>query len=481
MLIIKNRLEIERQTIADLLKFPEIFPDIDGIVKENFFSTKLNQIIFGIIRNCLLQKEPVDKTVISNKIANLNLHFEIEPFDYLAALESIQLNKNAALGRFKELAKINAKEILYKAAEEQQKYLNNSQNDSFQEIIATLDSIHGKTINNFSLEGEPVDVFAGAEEYIEELGNLDGTEEIPFPFPRFQSFYGGLEAGTLSLFIAGYKVGKSWFLLNLLKRIVTENENIEGLYIDTEMSTEEVKRRLVAEIAGINEYYLRHGWRKNKELCEKVRNVWPVISKWFGKIQHIYVGNITQEETESIIRRWVWKKRAEKPNVKPIVFYDYFKLHGGDSIKDAFASSMVLGYKVDGIKKISQELKIPIVAAAQTNASGEVGLSKEMPKFVDSAYKLRLRSTEEIEEEGGFATHKIESICNRSLGPQLKQFNDKVKMGKDKDGRTIWKDNAILYKFKDFRVEELNTLSEQMNLQIMPKKPVKKEGGGDLF
>ena len=140
---------------------------------------------------------------------------------------------------------------------------------------------------------------------------------------------------------------------------------------------------------------------------------------------------------------------------------------------------MVLGYKVDRIKKISQELKIPIVAAAQTNASGEVGLSREIPKFVDSAYKLRLRNSEEIEEEGGFATHKVEPICNRSLGPELKQFNDKVKCGKDKDGRTIWKDNALLFKFKDFRVEELNTLQEQMSLNMLPKK--KQENSGDLF
>lgn len=476
-----NRKEIEIQSISSLLQYPEIFGDIDGVVRDSFYSIKLNEVIFNIIKSSLLNKEPIDKFTIANKISNLGIKFEIDPYSYLESLELRQVSKAAAPDTFKELAKIHCLKKLDDNLTDIKKYINNCKNEKFDTIIGNVDKKYSDVINSFSLDGEPQDVFAGAEQYIEELGNLDGSEEIKFPFPRFQQYYGGLEEATLTLFVAGYKVGKSWFLLNLLKRIVTENDNIEGLYIDTEMSTNEVKRRLVAEVAGINEYYLRHGWRKNQDLCNKVRAVWPIINQWFGKIKHIYVGNISQEETESIIRRWVWKNRADKPNVKPIVFYDYFKLHGGDSIKDAFASSMVLGYKVDGVKKLSQELKIPIVAAAQTNASGEVGLSREIPKFVDSSFKLRLRSVEEIEEEGGFATHKIEPICNRSLGPELRKFNDKVKCGKDKDGKTIWKDNALLYKFSDFRVEELNTLSEQMSLQILPKKPAKKDDSGDLF
>lgn len=470
-----NRKAVEVQCIAALVKYPEIFADIDGLVKDTFFDIPLNKAIFTILKTNILNKEPLDKFTISNKINNLGIKFQNDPYDYLENLELRQVSKDAVVGYFKELTQIVAKKEIDDRLDDIRKYLNNSNNDTFDQVLSKCDSLYGDVVNSFSLDGEPRDVFAEAKDYIEELGNQEGTE-IQFPFPLFQKFYGGLEQSTLTLFVAGYKVGKSWFLLNLLKRLCTENNDVEGIYIDTEMSTEEVMRRLIAEKAGINEYYLRHGWRKNKDLCNKVRAVWPEIQKWFGKIQHIYVGNISQEQTESVIRRWVWKKRAEKPNIKPVIIYDYFKLHGGDNIKDAFASSMVLGYKVDSIKKLTQELKVPIVAAAQTNAGGEVGLSREIPKFVDSAYKLRVRSPEEIEEEGGLATHKIETICNRSLGPELKQFNDRVKMGKDRDGKTIWRDNALLYRFNNFKVEELTTLSEHMSMHMLPKKPKNNEG-----
>ncbi len=475
-----NKKAVEMQCISALLKFPEIFPDIDLFVKENFFDIKLNEFIFSILRNLFLNKEPIDKFTIVNKINNLGVKFEVDPYEYLESLELRQTSKEAAPGYFKELATIYAKKKLDTRLDVIKKYLNSSTKDSFNDVISKCDSLYGDVINSFSLDGEPEDLFEGMEQYIEELGDKE-TFGIKFPFPRFQKYYGELENGTLTLFVAGYKVGKSWWLLNILKRLCTENEDVEGLYIDTEMRREEVMRRMAAELAGINEYYLRHGWKRNPELVEKVRAVWPIVQNWFGRIQHLYVGNISQEQTESIITRWVWRKRAEKPNINPVVVYDYFKLHDGDNIKDAFASSMVLGYKVDGLKKKAQELNIPIIAAAQTNASGEVGLSREIPKFVDSAFRLKLRNQEEIEDEGGFATHKVETICNRSLGPELKPFNDKVKCGKDKDGKTIWKENAILYKFKDFRVEEMNTLKEQMDLNMLPKKPKKPESNGDIF
>lgn len=468
-----QKLSTEKQCLAALTKFPEIFPNIDGIIKENFFSNKLHQIVFGIVRSSLAESQPLDKFTISNKIKGFQLNFEVDPFEYLEALESIQINKEVAVSYFQELAKIYGIEKIYKQTEEIQKYLKNNTNQPFNEIISKSDSLYGEVINSFNLDGEPEDVFDGLSDYIEELGEKE-TDEIKIPFPRFQQYYGGLEPGTLTLFVAGYKVGKSWFLLNLLKRICTENENVEGLYVDSEMTTNEVRRRLTAELAKINEYYLRHGWRKNPELCEKVRAVWSKVEKWFGCMQHLYVGNIGQYETESIIRRWVWKKRAANPNMRPVIVYDYFKIHSGDGdINDGFSSSMVLGRKVDGLKKLAQDLQVPIVAAAQSNAEGNIGLSREIGKFVDSAHKLKLRTTEDIEEEGGFATHKIEPICCRSLGPEIKPFNDKVKISKDKDGRIIYKENAILYKFADFSVQELNTLQEQMDLRI--GKKIKKD------
>ena len=49
-----NKKEVELQAIASLIQYPEIFADIDGVIKENFFSIKLNELIFSVIKNSLL-------------------------------------------------------------------------------------------------------------------------------------------------------------------------------------------------------------------------------------------------------------------------------------------------------------------------------------------------------------------------------------------------------------------------------------------
>jgi len=88
MLKTPNRLELERQAVASILKFPELFAEIDGIIKENFFSNRLHQVIFSVIRNTLLEPRDlkfgpadsliVDKFTVANKIINLNISFEID-------------------------------------------------------------------------------------------------------------------------------------------------------------------------------------------------------------------------------------------------------------------------------------------------------------------------------------------------------------------------------------------------------------------
>lgn len=471
----------EKMCIAALLQYPNLFAELDGFIKNNDFTVKINDVIYSVIKDLSQKKEPVDTFSISNKIENLGIRLGINTFEYLESLSLIQIaSEEASKSYFKELALISAKRKIYESAQSIQKYILTSKNDEFDEIIGKCDKLYGENINSFSTQTSPQDAFASIEEYIESNGNLEESNEIQCPYPLFQSQYGGFTNG-LTLFVSAYKVGKSTFLLDLSMKLGKQNKDVEILYLDTEMSLKETQRRIVSSMSGVNEYYLRGPlWRKNEDLCRRVRATFPEVKKMFNKLNHLYVGAMSPEQTESVIKRWVWQKRAENPKCKPMVFLDYFKLQENDGAKDGFASSMILGYKVNRMKIISAELDIPIVSAAQSNANGEIGLSREMAKFVDSAFKLRLRTTDEIADEGGLATHKIETICNRSLGPDAKPFFDKIKFV-DKDGKIEWRDNAILYKFDSFLVTEVGTLKQHMDMQIIPERKKLQVDSGDIF
>lgn len=471
-----NKLELERHSLAALVQNNDIFADIDNIVKENFYSNKLNQIIFSVIRAALLNKEPIDKFTIANKIANLNLTFEIDVYGYLEALELIQINKEASLNYFKDLAKIWGKEQIFKQTEEIQKYLNNSANDSFDQVIAKSDALYGEVINNFNLNNEPQDLFTGAEEYIEGISNEKDCGEIICPYKKYQANYGGWFPGDLVVFVSPPKSGKSTILLDILIKITQSDDNVRALMIDTELESYRVQRRLISNLTGVHEYLLKTGsWRNNAITLKKVREIWPLIKKYFSKIDHIYIGNSTTDEQHSIIRRWHWKN-INTTGKKAIVALDYFKLTLNDGVDNAYAGSMKLGYAVDATKKLASELQCPILAAAQANAADETGLSKEVNKFASSVFLFKKKTLEDIGIEGGNSTHKLVPMFTRDVGIAYDSV-DTVKIVKDK--KETYVPNHINFKIDNFVVTEMNTLQEQLNLQLLPKKP--KSESADLF
>lgn len=464
----KNQKEVEKFCIASLLQVDGLFADIDGVIKSEDFVTKINQVIFETIKNLLYNKESLDLFTISNKITNLNIHFENNVYEYLESLKLIQLNKDAARGYFKELALLSVKRKLYDSTEKIQNYINNSGNDGFEETIGKCDQIYGDNVRSFSTHNEPVDLFAGAEEYIENVSNESVSSEIVCPYPKYQATYGGWFPGDLVVFVSPPKSGKSTLLLDILVKVTQADENVRGLIIDTELETYRVQRRLVSNLTGVHEYLLKTGaWRNNAITFRKVREIWPIIKQYFAKIDHIYVGNASFEEQQSIIRRWHWKNIATN-NKKAIVAIDYFKLTATQGITDAYSGSMTLGYAVDGAKKLASELQCPILSAAQANANDETGLSKEINKFASSVFLFKRKTLDDVAIEGGKSTHKLTPLFNRDVGLAYDSV-DTVKIIKDK--KDFYVPNHINFRIDNFCVQELNTLQEQMSLQLLPKKP----------
>ena len=241
-----------------------------------------------------------------------------------------------------------------------------------------------------------------------------------------------------------------------------ESDNIRGLIIDTELETYRVIRRMISGLSGVNEYLIKSKkWRKNSELSDRVNAALKEIKRYFNKIDHIYVGNVSTEQMATIVRRWAWKRRIDaakqKKPVKLISAIDYFKLTGVDKVDDAFGASMTLGYRVDTFKKLASELQIPIIGACQTNRMNEVGLSHEVNKFVSSLFLFQRKSPEEMQRDGGEARHKLLPLYTRDLGEYAQGVNNLVQVPGFKNKPT-WVENYITFKMENFVVTEIADL-----------------------
>ena len=92
-----SSLKIERHVLGGLLKFPEVFFDVDRFVDSSDFVSKEHYVIYSTIKDILSSGKKLDKTLLAHQIKNLGVSFksEVDIFNYIEDISFTQINKNA--------------------------------------------------------------------------------------------------------------------------------------------------------------------------------------------------------------------------------------------------------------------------------------------------------------------------------------------------------------------------------------------------
>lgn len=499
-------LELERNVLSGIFRSPEIFFDLETIIKSEDFNEKIHQVVWSIFGELLKKNEKVDYRLCAYKINELgvNFHLDLSISDYFEAIYFMGVQSEMTMQYAKELKKLSGKKEIAKAgADVVNKMLEINSDASYSEIVKIADSTFNGKINNFEIGGiqQPIDVFANLEAEIENESTDGKNNEIICPYPRMQKMFGDFIPGEMYFWCARPKSSKSTFLMNLGLQCSTDiSDTVQTLYLDTELNTDKVKYRLLSAISGVNEYFIRtKKWRLNPDMVKAIREAWPKVKLWQDTISHIYVANMPVEDVISIIRRWIKKSN---PKAKKIVIFDYLKL--GDEfhkISNNTRPDLVLGRKVDMLKKAGEELGFVCLSAAQNNRSGEIsrtgnamerrddgaviGQSDQISQFASQIYVLgKLTANEHIELETNFgvknATHFCKSIYSRNLGEEACMgFNDLVKI--QVGDKVEWRENVLYYNITNFLCTEITDLASLVKDRKEYALPPSYEGDGELM
>lgn len=471
-------LEVEKHLLAGLVQHNDTLAEI-SIINEKDFSP-LNASIFKIVVNEINAGKETSSILLADKIKSYNIQLEgIEPYDYLEALKLIPINEREIVSLAQQLKKLSVLREYEEIGKKIVKKARTSKEDSFADIVSSIDRIFNDKVNQFSNgDDEPQDLFNGLVDEIEEAGNNPSDDGlICESLPVYTKTYGSFTNGDIFVTAARAKSGKSTLLLNLAFDIVNnkQNGNAKVLYLDTEMETYRVRRRMLASISGVSSYHLKTGfWRKNPEMERKVRAAWKIIPNYFNKIDHIYVGGKPFEEVISIIKRWYGKNISRfnsqiskdcKQKIKAAIFFDYLKL-GQEMPSNAVKDYVIIGKKVDSLKQVATELQVPVITACQTNRTNEgrkdastivddgssIGLSDQISQFSSAIMILRKLTMEEMQEFGTDFTHLYIPVYHRELG------EDAASVGLvkylDNSKKIKYRENFIRLKFNNFSVEE---------------------------
>jgi len=467
-------LQIERHVLSGLIKYQNLFPDVDVFMSEDDFYHEVHSTIYAVYKNTKYKGEKIDKVLLAEKIKNLGISFkdDINIYDYIDNLSFSQITEEATVNACKELMKLRIRREIAQTAEKLKQYVSKNGEESIDKIISEADAIYNNKISSYESNEEPINLFENIEDIIEEIGNSPREEAgLITPYPEFNRLYGGLKNGNIYAIVSRPGQGKSTWINDMCFNTskILKNKT-KTLVLDTEMQTLDIQLRMISSMTGVPMWYLETGnWRKNPEMTIKVRAAWADIKA--HDYYHYHVGNKNIDQICSIIRRWYLSKVGR--GNQALIAYDYVKLTG-EKVGQNWAEHQAIGDKIDKLKRISEEIKCPVITAMQLNRTGEnfnrsstnvvddssvIALSDRLQWFASFVAIFRRKTLDELALDGQeFGTHKLIPTKTRFQGKEAAGHQDLVRR-LDPNGKQIWAQNYLNYNVQNFNIEERGSLA----------------------
>jgi replicative DNA helicase len=484
-----HSLELEKYLLAGLLRFPETFLEVEGLITELDFTNNLHKTIYSVIRQTLRQKEKIEPALIAEKINMLSLSFADKVsnvFDYLNDLKLIQIQYKGVMDIADELSKYtmcrevgNAGLKMYEVMQQTAKKLPR------EEIMQIADQMYNEKISIWdsrSLLPENL----GSD--IDALLNGDVSDPgYPMPYQYTQRLYGSLlRPGNISVICARSGAGKTTFLNDLCYK-VSRDHNVPVIHFDNgEMLKEELQYRMLASLSGVPLYDIEsRKYRSDKDCVERVDKAVKLIEA--RQFHYFDVAGKSVDEMVTLLRRFYLSKIGRG---NPLIFsFDYIKSasekNPANRQEYELIGSMVTKFK----NFIKSEIPMPMITAVQANRNGVVtnrmssaiiddesivSGGDRVIHYASHAFILRKKTHDELlAENKRWGTHKLINIKPRHLGQDVKRALALVKI----PGQDFLKSNYINFDVDNFSFEEkgdLVLMAQALNKYDITTREVKK-------
>ncbi len=473
-------LPVERLVLSGLMKFPNLFSEIDHVITENDFFESKNYVIYNVIRDLRIKDDKVDKTIIAHKIHNMGISFvgEIDIHNYIENISYISTTEKASLNAAQELVKLRIRREIIESASNLSTFVKKNGDKAIDEIVAEADRIYNDNISLYDIEDAPKNLFEDMQAIVEELGeNPNDDAGLLTPYGTFNTMFGGLRGSNLYAIASRPGQGKTTFLNDIAYKTMLRNDT-PCLILDTEMSTLEIQLRMVSNMTGVPLWYIETGnWRRNENMVTQVRAAWDTIKS--RPYYHKHVANKSVDQIASIIRRWHLSKVGREKQC--LICYDYVKLTG-EKMGQNWAEHQAIGDKIDKLKRVSEETKSPIFTAVQLNRSGEnqgrrgndvtddssaISLSDRLQWFASFVAIFRRKTQDEMAQDGqAYGSHKLIPLKTRYQGRDATGHQDLVRRRNEDGSNGAWAINYLNFNVENFNLTDRGSLRDVVNNTI---------------
>lgn len=394
----------ERALFSYSLKNIDNFYSICSKMSANDFLYPQHKTIFLIMKSLVDRSnvEELDVTLINSEAQAEGVFSNIGGYEYIQSISEMPISDSNFDVYINSVIESSTKCKLYLSLQDNLSNVANNARDG-KDSADLIGQIENNILDLSTISksiSEPINLGDNVEEYIEE--KRDNRVEmigLSTGYPILDKQIDGLIPGTLLIISARKKMGKSTLLTNMAAHSAYK-EDVPCLYIDTEMTFNEWRDRVISHMSGVDERIIKHGGYNDEDYKNIINKCVKVIKG--KKLFHEYMPGYSLDKIVAL-----YKKYKVKHNIGLGIF-DYLKEPDSSSLDRQRKEYQVLGDVTTKLKDLAGELDIPFVTAVQINRSGDIADSDRVARYGDVVAQWMEKEDDELQQggnEGG--TYKL--------------------------------------------------------------------------
>jgi len=420
-----NDPKLERAILGAMMMNPSTVDRVFPIISDDAaFYDQRHRKLYRLIVEMRNAGKPVDLPHVVQEVTNTRA---IEPADaqWIAGIESEGVARsNHAPHDAKELDLLLRRRELIKGLERGTKAARDLATPFSEGLTIADRAIYGTSGNTtpevFDLAECVNDEFDQIEERARRGGHLVGVSSC---YPELDRITEGFLPGEFVLIAARPSVGKTAFVLNILRRVALE-QRLHVTMFSLEMNRASITRRLISAASEIPESMLKTG----EVLTEPTGRYTAALSKASGDLADapvsiIPAAGVTCAQIRALSRRLVREKHTQ------LIIVDYLGLIRPDT--RAENRTQEVAAISHALKALAAETDIPVLVCSQLNRATETR-SDPTPQLSD------LRDSGDLEQDAD----KVLFLHRREMYAKTDADREKVRgcvdviIAKNRQGKT---------------------------------------------
>lgn len=362
-----HNLEAEQSLLGSMFLSSEAVELCLDMVSEDDFSRPAHARIFGAIRSLYGRGEPVDQITVADRLEALEQLDQAGGKPYLLDITSmVPTAANAA--HYAEIVKRTSvlRQLISAGTD-----IVALGYDGTEDLDGTIEQaekrIFDVTNKRVSSNFRPLkDLMVAGFEQIETLyDKREHLTGVPTGFPELDKILAGLHSGDLVILAARPSVGKTAFALNL--GVNAAKEGYPTAIFSLEMAAEQLVQRILCSEAGVDSQRLRTGYLNDGD--------WPRLMQAMGRLNEAPLW-VDDTPSSSIIEVRAKARRLFRNQEKGLIIIDYLQLMQPQTGRRADNRQVEIADISRGLKILSKELNVPIIALSQLSRAVEQRTSK---------------------------------------------------------------------------------------------------------